>query len=63
MRTTVAIINGLALIVQPLLVDAAAWRKDRNRHANNIFGDSDVKKRDADVVIHRAFELRISDDR
>jgi hypothetical protein len=59
----VAIINGLALIVQPLLVDAAAWRKDRNRYANNIFGDSDVKKRDADVAIHHAFELRISDDR
>jgi hypothetical protein len=49
--------------VQPLLVDAAAWRKDRNRYVNSIFGDSDVKKRDADVAIHRAFELRISDDR
>jgi hypothetical protein len=55
--------DGFALIVQPLLVDAAAWRKDRNRYVNSIFGDSDVKKRDADVAIHRAFELRISDDR
>jgi hypothetical protein len=48
--------------VDPLLVDAAVWRGDRDCSANNIFGDSDVEKRDADVAMHRAFELRVSDD-
>lgn len=54
--------NGFAIIVDPLLVDAAVWRGDRDCSANNIFGDSDVEKRDADVAMHRAFELRVSDD-
>ncbi|RII22789.1 hypothetical protein CUC08_Gglean013228 [Alternaria sp. MG1] len=54
--------NGFAIIVDPLLVDAAVWRGGRDCSANNILGDSDVEKRDADVAIHRAFELSVSDD-